>query len=538
MGPDQDRQSGADAGKPAPPHDEFELKLALSPEALERLSQHPLVRTLARGRSSRRRLVSTYYDTPAGILRQQAMALRVRREGRRRTQTLKVKRNGVTGLQHFHEYETPLEHDDPDLARIEDPTLKGLVDSGGLAAEIGPVFTTNFARRKFRLELADSVIELALDSGQIESGDRSLPLCEAELELISGRPARIYELALTLLDSVPFRLEGRTKAGRGYNLAMNDSTTPVFGVKPDLAPEMTAAQAFDVIARTCRDQIQSNAPAVLAANGMTGDPEGVHQMRVGIRRLRAALPVFEPILAPDRAAELKAELGWLQKELGPARDWDVFATQTLPAVQARMPDEACLEALRADAQAARRTAYERAHAAVGERRYARLLLRLNLWLEEGTLLAAPGHAASAAPIGPFACEVLARRDGKVRKLGRKYAKLTPDELHRLRIETKKLRYATEFFRSLFPAKPVKRYLKALVAIQDVLGAMNDADVCRHLLGDLRVRAALGAAYSKPLSERATGLVLGWQAAVLDERMRHLGEAWKTYRKLEPFWADT
>ena len=541
MGVDQDRQVDADAGRAASPHEEYELKLALSPEELERLSRHPLVRTLARGQSPRRRLVSTYYDTPAGVLRARAMALRVRRDGKSRIQTLKVKRNGVTGLQHFREYETPLERDDPDLARIDDPALKALFDDGGLAAQIAPVFTTDFARRKFLLELADSVIELALDSGRIETGERSIPLCEAELELVSGRPARIYELALALLDSVPFRLEFRTKAGRGYNLAMNDGATPVYGVKPELGPEMAVAEAFDVIARTCRDQIQANAPAVLAANGMTGDPEGVHQMRVGIRRLRAALPVFRPILAADRAEELRAELGWLQKELGPARDWDVFATESLPAAMAGLPEEACLEALRADAQGARRGAYERAHAAVGERRYVRLLLRLGLWLEEGTLLTASHSArAAAATVGgeavdDFARRVLARRDRKVRKLGRKHAKLSVPELHNLRIEAKKLRYATEFFRSLFPAKPVKRYLKALVAVQDVLGALNDSAVGRHLLSDLRVRAALSPAYSKPLSERATGPVLGWQAAVLDERMHHLGEVWTAYKKTEPFW---
>ncbi len=524
--------------------DEYELKLALSPEQLEALPRAPFLRALVQGRKASTRLVNTYYDTPAGLLHKRAMALRVRRAGRSRTQTLKVKANGSSGLQHFQEYEATVPGDRPDLERIDDPGLKAMFAETGLAAQIGPVFTTDYARRKYVLRLFESEIELALDKGAIESGGQSMPICEAELELLSGRPSRLYELALALQDSVPFRLECRTKAGRGYALAMNAAATVVFGEKPALHAEMSAAQALGEIARACRDQIQCNEPVVLLGPGRHGDPEGLHQMRVGVRRLRAALRAFQPVVDAEALAYFKTTLGWLQKELGPARDWDVFVTETLPPIRAALPDAAGLEALISVAEAARRQAYERAHAAISDPRYVQLLLRLNLWLENGTLLAkpspptggGPGHDPGAEPVGELAQAVLRRRDKKIRKIGHNHHELDAAELHELRIGAKNLRYAIEFFRTLYPKRDVKRSLKSLVAIQDVLGAVNDSVTCQNLLKELQVRSAIAPGYGKPLTERALGTVAGWQAAALAQRTRNFAAVWSAYKKSTPFWS--
>ena len=515
-------------------HDEFELKLALTPEQLDKLARHPLLRSLRRERKAPSRLVSTYFDTPAGQLRERAMALRVRRDGETRTQTLKVKGNGASGLQHFREYEAQINGNEPDLGLIDDPDLKSMFETNGLAAEITPVFTTEFDRRRYLLHLADSEIELALDRGEIHTGTKSMPICEAELELVSGRPSRIYELALVLQDSIAFRLESRTKARRGYDLALNREPEPVRATDPNLAPSMSVAEAFAAIARTCSEQIRSNEGAVLAGV----DPEGVHQMRVGIRRLRAAVQTFREHLAPEAYAFLKEELSWMQTELGPARDWDVFLVETLPSVEKRLDEERTFEALRVAAERARRMAYERAHGFLADPRYARLLLRLNLGLEEGSLFA---HVAGA-PIGPmtrsvgdFAAEVLSGRDKKLRKRGRNHARLSTDQLHKVRIEAKKVRYGVEFFRRLYPAKTVKPYVKSVAAIQDALGSLNDAAVTRHLLEELRLTSASFESYSKPLTERAVGIVLGWQAARLEDGLRAFHDVWDTYAKADRFW---
>ena len=525
-------------------NDEYELKLALSPEQLDALTRNQFLRSLVQDRKASTRLVSTYFDTPARLLHERAMALRVRRAGRARIQTLKVKANGTSGLQHFQEYEAPVLGDRPDLDRIDDPGLQAMFEENGLAAEIAPVFTTDFARRKYLLRLFESEIELALDKGEIQSGGQSLPICEAELELLSGRPARLYELALALRDSVPFRLEFRTKAGRGYALAENAAVRPVTGEKPALTPEMTAGRAFQAIARACRDQIQGNEPAVLHGIAPGSDPEGVHQMRVGVRRLRAALRAFAPIIEPKAIEYLKGELRWMQQDLGPARDWDVFLGETLPPIRAALPEENGFDALTSTAQAARRRAYERAIDAITDARFVRFLLQLSLWLEEDSLIlrpdgrgdAAPADDPAAEPILGFASRVLRRCDKKLRRAGRHLERLSVDELHQLRIEAKKFRYAIEFFKTLYPARQVKKTLKALVAIQDSLGALNDSAICHSLLKDLRVSAALSADFNKPLTERAVGLISGWQAATLAHRNDNFAEVWAGYKKTEPFWS--
>lgn len=515
-------------------HHELELKLALAPEQLERLPQNPLLRGLARGEPASRQLVSTYYDTPARLLYKRAMALRVRAAGAERVQTLKVPGDGVMGLQSFREYETPVSDERPDLGRLADEEIRSFFDREGVADTIEPVFTTQFARRTLRLRLVDSEIELALDRGEIRSGEAIEPICEAEIELISGNPTRIYELALALHESVPFRIERRTKAGRGYALALRHAPAPVFGEKPGLRPGITLGAAVARIFRACLDQIEGNEAAVLAGH----DPEGVHQMRVGVRRLRAALQAFRPVLARDVCDALKHDLRWLQKQLGPARDWDVFAAETLPPIVDRLSGERGFGELAAQAEAARAEGYRRARAALSEPRYTGLVLRLELWLEEGSLLARPGAdggGIAGRSVEEFAAKVLSQRHRKLRKLGRGHDGFGEDELHALRIQAKKMRYALEFFRDLYPEKPVKRYLKALVGVQDALGAFNDAAVTRGLLEELRVRSALGDGYDKPLSERVTGLVTGWQAARASDDLRQFARIWRRVEKAVPFW---
>lgn len=509
--------------------DELELKLALEPDQVEALMQHPLLRTSGVRSAVPRRLVSTYYDTAAGLLRKRAMALRVRRIGQRRIQTLKVPGNGTTGLQHFEEYEADLQGDRPDLDRIDNADVRALVRTKRLAEDIAPVFVTDFARQRVPLRFKDSEIELAIDQGEIRVGSRAVPLCEVELELTSGTPERIYEAALALHERVPFRLETRTKAGRGYALALESQPVSVKARRVVLDRSMSVADGFLALAAGCRDQMRANEPALLAGF----DPEGVHQFRVGVRRLRALLFLFRDALARDPYDHLRTELRWLHKELAAARDWDVFLTETLPPLCRRLPEDRSLEALMSLAQGARSRAYDRAHAAIESARYTGLILRLNLWLINGALLSAE---STDDRLLHTTAEALARRAKRLRRAMKQAHDGDLAALHRVRLEGKKMRYATEFFRSLYKAKRVKPALKTLARIQDALGSLNDARTSGRLLEEVRIQAALNAAFGKPLTERATGIVTGWQAAAIDRSITAYHGQRKALRKLEPFWS--
>ena len=334
-------------------HEEVELKLALEPEQLARLRRHPLIRSLAQGPARKRLLSSTYFDTPTLNLQQRGMALRVRRLGARRVQTLKALADGNGGLQHFREIETPVFDDRPDLAILPQSSLGALVGDASLLQALEPVFTTEVERRMKPLRFADTAIELAFDEGKIVAGPRECPLCEAELELVTGEPARLYELALALRESIEFRLEHRTKAARGYQLVTGAGAEARKAAVIELEPSMSATTAFTVLARGALDQITANEEAALEGT----DPEGVHQLRVGVRRLRSLASIFAPVMASGVRSELKGELTWLHQCFGPARDWDVFLTETLDALAPRLSNLSGLKTLRREAEALKSEAY-------------------------------------------------------------------------------------------------------------------------------------------------------------------------------------
>lgn len=534
-------------------HEEIELKLALTPQDLQRLQRTALLKSLKSGNGASKKLQSTYFDTPSLTLRRCGIALRLRRDGETVTQTLKAPlvltdsatpgaANGVangSGLQHLREFEAVVEGDTPDLSLIDDAALQDLFAREEIQGELEPVFTTEFERRTVPLQMADSNIELALDRGEIVSGQERMALCEAELELQSGKPARLYELAMLLHRQIPFRLERRSKAKRGYDLYSHATPTPYKADKPLLEPGLTVAQAFERQARAGLWQVRANEEAVLEGS----DPEGVHQMRVALRRLRALVTAYKPIFADEVYTQLRGELRWLQQQLGPAREWDVFLNETLAPLRNRLPSEESLELLQREAEELRQAAYEVARSAVYQPRYTDLLLRLELWLDQGTWRrpAPPGESDPGdAPVEPFAKAILDTRAKKMKKLGRKHDKLGEGELHRLRIQGKKLRYASEFFAGLFPKKATKRYLKSLEAIQDRLGAVNDAATGQRLLDELDSRMASTRSGgegrgSETLAANATGIVLGWQAAQLDRELAAFKATWDVFADTRPFW---
>src|SRR5262249_51568726 len=160
-------------------------------------------------------------------------------------------------------------------------------------------------------------------------------------------------------------------------------------------------------------------------------------------------------------------LRWLASALGNARDWDVLMTETLPEVCEALPEEPGLHELMERCVQLRDAARRAAREAVASSRYTMLLLELG-----GTFLRAPwlvsvdpGAAERARPLLEFASSVLEDRHRKVLKHDEGLAALGAAELHRLRIRIKKLRYAAEFFSSLYEKKEVRDYVDALTSLQ-------------------------------------------------------------------------
>lgn len=506
---------------------ELELKLRLAPQHLKLLLQHPPLKRLCRGRPVTRRLHSIYYDTPDLSLWRNGYALRVRRAGGRWVQTLKGEGAMAAGLHQRQEWEAEVSASTPDLTKISDPALAKLFSSQAVRDGLRPVFVTEFRRTTRILGFPDgSEAELAMDRGEVAAGENRQTLCEIELELTSGNPARLFELAQELQKTIPFALEPVSKAERGYRLAGAEPPAPMKASSPALTPGISIDDGFKAIAWNCIGQLHGNEAGLIEGP----DPEYLHQMRVGLRRLRSALGIFSAVYGKPALAPVRDELKWLATQLGPARDWDVFVTQLLPALLAQFSDHAGLAALRDEAQALRAKHSAEVREAVQSARYRALLLTLGAWLYAEPWRSQSDPAVLAgldAPLATFAAAVLEKRQGRLRKQGRRLARLTAEERHVLRIAAKKLRYAAEFFAPLYPrARP---FLRALSRLQDVLGALNDAATARRLLEELSGRNGA--------NQEAVGLVLGWVARAADDALLDLKRAWDRFCDAEPFWKD-
>lgn len=509
---------------------EVELKLCLAPAQVIRLQRHPFLAAHTSKKLPAQRLVSIYYDTPDLTLHKNKIALRLRQVGNRWIQTIKTEGSVAAGLHQRPEWEQDTQENTLDFQQLSDPELQAFFADDELRRALRPIFTTTFTRTRRLLEWpSGEAAEFALDQGEVRADDQAQPLCEVELELKSGDPARLFELALALQETLPLQLANISKAERGYRLATHARLAPVKARAPELATDTTVSEAFLRIAQGGIAHVQANEEGVLQED----DAEFVHQMRVAARRLRSALSTFSDIISAERVHPIREELRWLTRELDGARNWDVFTLQTLPPIRAAFPEHIGLDWLAAQGEILRRRQNTQAREAVASPRYQRFLLTFGAWLMTGAwretgLTVIAGDSEPTAV--DFAAWILQKRHARLKKRGAHLATLTPRERHAVRIAAKKLRYAAEFFSSLFPRKRTHRYIAALARLQDILGAMNDAATTLTLMQDIDPTPG------DAMQQHAKGIVLGWAAGGSHAQLAALERVWADFLERKRFWS--
>jgi inorganic triphosphatase YgiF len=489
---------------------EIELKLTLPPQQAEHF-----VTILARrhGAPARHQMLSRYFDTPDWALSGLGVALRVRRVGRRWLQTLKTEGERQGGLSHRAEYEMAIAGGTPDWSRFPDEALARVPPA--LRAQLAPRFETRFTRQVWQLTgRQGAAIEVALDVGEVSTlqgtnAGRRQPICEIELELKAGHPDSLFELALDWarqLDCLPLDV---SKAERGVRLARDQAAEPVKSVAAVLDRRMSVEAGFAAMCQASLAQFQDNLPGVLAS----GNIEYVHQARVALRRLRAAVRVCRR--ACVLPAELMDGLRALAAALGPARDWDVLCSETLPAIAPHYADAAAWQQGLAALEAQRAEARTAMLAALGQARPGAWLLAFQRWLLQRGWRAAPEECrfAQLSPLAPWARRVLEKGQRRIVRGAHGYAELQPAQRHALRIAIKRQRYAAEFFRSLLTGGRQRRYLAALCDAQDSLGQLNDARIGQKLVS---------LAQPGPMGDFVQGWLAAQQGgAALGESARHV-----------------
>ncbi|MBK1659709.1 CHAD domain-containing protein, partial [Paracraurococcus ruber] len=259
-------------------------------------------------------------------------------------------------------------------------------------------------------------------------------------------------------------------------------------------------------------------------------PEGVHQTRVALRRLRSVLKVFRPAAGCPALAAFDAGLKALADRLGPARDWDVFLAGLGAQVAEAMPGDKRLAALLKAAEAKRSAAYAALRAELDGPGFRRLVLAgLGLllrrpWRQEAEDPAGRGARLEEA-LPEFAAALLDKRWHRLCTEGEGIEEHSAEALHELRLDAKRLRYATELFAPLWPGKHTRRFQKRLAALQEALGIANDTAVARSLV------ASLGAG----VPAWAVGAVEGFASARVGAARDAALEAWDDLMVAGPSW---
>ena len=281
---------------------------------------------------------------------------------------------------------------------------------------------------------------------------------------------------------------------------------------------MTSRDALRALIAGSLDQLRTNSARLVAR----GDAASLHQMRVALRRLRSALSAFKRLLPRDALEPRLADIRWLSRALGGARDWDVFEASILQPALAEHRAQAGLLAVRGAATRLAARERSRARRAAASRRCERMLLRLDAFADRD-------WRALRAPALPIARQVLERQWGRVRRRGRGLARLDAAELHRLRIAVKRLRYTALAFAPLFAARRTRAILGAAEEMQDALGGLNDCATATRLAS--KARATLSGVKTRQARELLDERI----DATRREHQHALRPAWKALRSAPRFW---
>jgi inorganic triphosphatase YgiF len=502
---------------------EIELKLCIATLSIPYLKRHPAIKAALVGKPRTRGLVSIYYDTPQLALLDHGVSLRVRRMSGNWFQAVKNAGKSLAGLHQRMEWEDIIASGHPDFSKITEPALTRIFDDEALRNALAPIFRTKVRRTEWQLAFDNGdQVELALDVGELVAGEKREPISEIELELKTGNAGRLFDFALELQQSIPLELENVSKAQHGYTYYRPQPPAIVKAQASRLQRNMSAHAALKQIVWECLTHLQGNQEMVLHGE----DEEGVHQMRVALRRLRSALNVFRNVASKRSYASIIKELRWITGVLGLARDLDVFATQTLPPVLLQLHTHHGLIQLNEKANQARLQAYVEVRAALASQRYHHLLLSLGAWLENERWREANAIEYNILDI---AQAMLAKRHKQLKKHGQRLMHMHPEERHATRIAAKKLRYSAEFFANLYPKAKSLDFLPTLTKLLDILGALNDITVSETL-----VRRLIGRHPHHALDE-SLQLCTGWNACNAMLQTQSMERIWNLLARQKPFW---
>ncbi len=454
------------------------LRLKVSREACEKLVSGGKVYGMSAHMTADTQVSEVHFDNARYSFFKSGITFSIRQEDGEQTQV--VRRLQADGTETV--WTTPLDAPAQTLVLTESWAL-----NLGLKPRTAPpgrtIFTADFRQRSFEMSKTHARFALTLKAGEVRVAgpvfkNVSEPLIDVDLVPVGGSETVLFDFALKLVEATDASIQPDTQISRGFALASRSlQKAHSKAKKVNLDPTMTVGEALEMIVQNTVSHLLDNQTAALR-----GDANGVHQTRVAMRRLRAALRAFKAVLPYEGRKAFNGELRWFQQRTGPTRDWHVFADETLAKLKPSDVGPEEMAILRKVAAQQGKSHGREAALLLQSRRHTRLLLRFGRWIAE--LFEDERSDGLNGPVVPFARKTLAKTH---RDLLREIKDARPgviDDLHKVRIRGKKARYAGEFFAVLFDGEDAQAYISLVEALQDRLGSANDARVARGLVAEL------------------------------------------------------
>ena len=429
-----------------------------------------------------------YFDTVDSALASKGVVLRLRQEGARWFQTVKAKTAGpLERAEDNVNLGVLAEQPAPDITQYKNTPIGDLLGNlKDIQARLVPTFFTEITRTRCIVEQGSSRVEMAMDVGQVTVADRpdveidSSPVRELEMELVEGRVSDLAMVAREWLARYHLSVSTTSKDARGQRLLAGSPTDVAVKASAVMPSKLKARLRGDEVQRLvvsgCLWQILPNATEVAAGNV---DHDVVHQLRVGIRRLRTALRELDGLHPEQFAPAWETSLKQAFDALGKSRDRELLETKMQPTFEKHGSP---------DVDLGDRPVGKSLDAAVQDPGFQMTLVDLLAFCSSDASMDEDDIGAEAAdatnqekPVNSKkAQKILADRlnslHKKMVKGGDSFESLAAEEQHRVRKQLKRLRYLAEFVGPLFGAKAAARYLEHLTPAQDALGEFNDKHV--------------------------------------------------------------
>jgi triphosphatase len=484
---------------------------------------------LSIGQKDRPRTTShaIYFDTPLADLRRSSIILRIRRVRGKFYMGFKRWSPLIDGSFRRQAVELQVATPELDTAALG-PDIASELERILRGQRPEPQFETIIKRLARTVSAGRSQVEVAFDNGTVIAGGRRQEFNEIELQLKLGDEASLYDLAVRASNELPLELETLSNADRGFILLSNGRYEPVRSNHLQLKPDVTLDETIGATIAASINHFTANWPAFKVSRHV----ESVHQMRVALRRLRAALRFYNCACPCADFEKFRSAASSIASALGQARDWDVFLDLIESGPMRPNTKEANFEVILQKVESHRKAGYEIAVNSVYARTAGRFVLDIHAFLAHHgwrDTLPEADRSGLNRPAREMAEDMLGRLHRRVLKRGRRPATLSAEERHRLRIAVKHVRYVSELFGSVFSARTaVQTYIRAVAELQDALGSCNDRIMAMRMLTELEDEAG-------PQGAKAVGFVIGWYSREAELVDRHLAKAWKQFRRTAVFW---